>query len=77
MGPFLFNLSINDFFYGIHNSEVCNFADENTICACGQSLDSVASNIESDMKAALDLYKSNEMVANSDKIPTNVHRPKR
>ena len=56
LGPFLFNLFINDFFYNIQHSQVCNFADDNTIYACGQSLDSVVSNIEKDMKIAIDWY---------------------
>ena len=68
LGPFLFNLFINDFFCEIQHSQVCNFADDNTIYACGQNLDSVASNIESDMKAAIRWYKNNEMVANPEKF---------
>ena len=68
MGPFLFNLFINDFFYNIQHSQVCNFADDNTIYACGQSLDSVVSNIEKDMKIAIDWYQDNEMVANPEKF---------
>ena len=68
LGPFLFNLFINDFFCEIQHSQVCNFADDNTIYACRQNLDSVASNIESDMKAAIRWYKNNEMVANPEKF---------
>ena len=41
LGPFLFNLFIKDFFYEINHSQVCNFADDYTINACGQNLDSV------------------------------------
>ena len=32
-----FNLFINDFFYNIKHSQVCNFADDNTIFACGEN----------------------------------------
>ena len=53
LGPFLFNPIRNDFFYEIQHSQVCSFADDNTIYACGKNLDSVALNIESDMKAAM------------------------
>ena len=42
------------------------FADDNTIYACGQNLDSVALNIESDMKAAMCWYKNNAMVASPE-----------
>ena len=54
LGRFLFDLFINDFLYNIKHSQACNFADDNTIYVCGQSLDSVVSNIEKDMKIAID-----------------------
>ena len=41
LGPFLFNLVMTDFFFGMQQSQVCNFADDNTSYACGQNLDSV------------------------------------
>ena len=47
---------------------LCNFADDNTIYACGKNLDSVISNIEKDMKVAIDWYQDNEMVANPEKF---------
>ena len=68
LGPFLFNLYINDFFDEIQYSKVRNFADDNTIYACGQNLESVTSNIESDMKGTISWYKNNEMVANPEKF---------
>ena len=68
LAPFPFNLFINDFFYEIWNSQVCNFADDNTIHACGQNLDFVTSNIGSDLKAAICWYKNNEMVASPEKF---------
>ena len=39
LGPLLFNVFIYDFFYAIEHSQVCNFADDNTIFACGETLD--------------------------------------
>ena len=68
LGPFLFNIYINDFFYEIQHSQVCSFTDDNTIYACGQNLDSVTSNIESDMKVAMSWYKNNGMVANPERF---------
>ena len=41
LGPFLFSLYINDFSYETQYSQVCNFADDNTIYACRQNLKSV------------------------------------
>ena len=31
LGPLLFNIFINDLFFSIKKSEVCNFADDNTL----------------------------------------------
>ena len=49
-GPLLLNIFINDFFYAIQHSQVCNFTDDNTIFACGETLDEVAKCIENDMR---------------------------
>ena len=68
LGAFLLRLFINDFFYEIQHSQVCNFADDNTIYACGQNLDSVTLNIECDMKATICWYRNNEIVANPEKF---------
>ena len=59
---------INNFVYEIQHSQVCNFADDNTIYTCVQNRESVTSNIESGMKAAISWYKNNEMVANPEKF---------
>ena len=67
LGPFLFNLFINDFFFDSRYSQVCNFADDNTIYACGQNLYSVVSNIENDLNVKIDWHK-NEMVRNCEKF---------
>ena len=66
--PFLFNLFMNDFLYEIQHSQVCNFADDNTVYACGQNLESVTSNIKSNMKAAISWYQNNDIVANPEKF---------
>ena len=68
LGPLLFNIFINDFFYATEHSHVCNFADDNTVFACGEILDEVAKCIENDMRMAMNWFKLNEMVANSEKF---------
>ena len=47
---------------------MCNNAVDNAIHACVQSLDSVASNIGSDMKVTTDWYRNNEMAVNHGKF---------
>ena len=65
LGPLLFNIFINDFFYAIEHCQVCNFADDNTIFACGETLDDVAICIEDDLREAMNWYRRNEMVCKS------------
>ena len=38
LGPLLFNLFINDLFVFIKRANICNFADDNTICSCQNDL---------------------------------------
>ena len=68
IGPLLFNIFINDLFYAIEHSQVCNFADDNTIFASGETLDEVTNCIENDMRKAMNWYNLNEMVANPEKF---------
>ena len=51
-------------FFAIEQSQVCNFANDNTIFACSETLDEVAKCIENDMRMAINWFKLNEMVAN-------------
>ena len=34
----MFNIFINDIFFFVEKSEICNFADDNTIHSCGKGL---------------------------------------
>ena len=54
LGPILFNIFINDFFFFITNSEVCNFADNNTLYSCIKNLEHVFSNLKYDLRNVLD-----------------------
>ena len=39
LGPLLFNIYINDYFYFIESSDICNYADDTTLYTCNLSLD--------------------------------------
>ena len=39
LGPLLFNIFINDLFFMMIKSDVCNFADDNTLYSCGKKLE--------------------------------------
>ena len=68
LGPLLFNIFLNDFIYIVEHSEVCNFADDNTIFSCDDTFESVASNLKQDMSQAISWFKTNQMVANPSKF---------
>ena len=66
--PLLFNIFINDFFYFIHESEICNFADDNSLYASGKTLDEVCCKLERDMKIAMKWFEINSLEANPKKF---------
>ena len=68
LGPLLFNIFINYFFYAIEHSQVCNFADDNVTFACGETLDEITKCIERDIRMTMKWFKLNEMVANLEKF---------
>ena len=44
LGPLLFNIYLNDFFYQAESTEVCNFGDETTFFACYKDLKTWSNN---------------------------------
>ena len=53
LGPLFFNIFINDLFFVITLSEVCNFADENTLYSSDKELEIVFRNLETDLSNVL------------------------
>ena len=53
LGPLLFNIFINDLFLNVVKSEVCNFADGNTLYSFDKKLDTAFSNLKCDLKNVL------------------------
>ena len=68
LGPLLFNIFINDLFLINLQSDICNFADDNTLYACGHSFESVVSKLENDLEKILGWFFRNSMVANPGKF---------
>ena len=50
------------------NSEICNFADDNTVYSCGTSISEITTNLENDLNRLLNWFYANSMVANPDKF---------
>jgi len=68
LGPLLFNIFINDLFLFIEKSEVCNFADDNTLFSGNKNLDCVFSNLNSDLNNVIEWFKINSLKANPGKF---------
>ena len=68
LGPLLFNIFINDFFEFITKTEVCNFADDNTLYSCASTVDEVVNNLREDLCNALQWFRLNQLVPNPAKF---------
>ena len=52
----------------IEKSEICNFADDNTIYDCGEDLSNILENLKHDMKILLTWFRINPLQANPGKF---------
>ena len=68
LGPIHFNFFINDLLLFIKETDICNFADDTTLYACGKELDTISFKIEIETNRAMQWLKDNEMVANPSKF---------
>ena len=59
---------INDIFMFIEKSEICSFADDNTIYGCGKDLSNIFENLKHDMKSLLTWLRINSLQDNPGKF---------
>ena len=52
----------------VEKTDICNFADDNTIYSCAKSVNDVIENLQSDLKIVLKWFKDNQMMANPGKF---------
>ena len=52
-------------------SEICNFAEDNTLYSCDKELGTVISNLKYDMTNILNWFKYNSMKANPERLFIN------
>ena len=67
LGPLLFNAFINIIMF-IEKTEICNFADDNTIYDCGEDLSNILENLKHDLKILLKWFRINSLQANPGKF---------
>ena len=68
LGSFLFKIFINDLIFSITKSEVCNFADDNTLYSSIKNLDHIFNNLYYELNKMLDWFKLNSLKGNPDKF---------
>ena len=68
LGPILFNLFINDLVLFMNNSDLLNYADDNTISAWENSLEELIQTLKSESETAIKWFQDNEMIVNPDKF---------
>ena len=68
LGPMLFSIFINYLFLISLDSELCNFADDNTMFACENDLHQIATVLENDLSKLLEWFTCNGMVVNPNKL---------
>ena len=66
LGPILFNIYINDLFFILKETDVCNFADDTTPHVCDGSIKQVLIRLEHDSAIAICWFESNYMKLNTD-----------
>ena len=68
LAPILFNIFIYDKFIIIEQSDICNFADGNTLYSCGERLTEIKENLIFDTKSMLNWFGLNSMKTNPGKF---------
>ena len=75
LGAILFNIFINNLFYRVKESELHNFADDNTISSAESSVEKLLKTLERERQIATDWFKENNMIVNADKFQATIVKP--
>ncbi len=63
----IFNICINDLFFLVTDTEMCNYADDTTIFSCGYEIDNILETLQRDANLLSDWFVDNYMEMNDDK----------
>ena len=74
LGPLLFNLFINDLYLWITKTNLLYFADDNTVSAAERTIENLLSTLETEIQAAIEWFKLNEMIFHFEKIQAIVFK---
>ena len=67
LGPILFNIYLNGFFYLNEMTQVCNFADDNTFYVCNKDFSTLINRLEHDIALAVEWIENIFLKLNQDK----------
>ena len=67
LGPLLFNIFINDLYLFVQNSQVCNYADDNSLSVVDSNVSTIINKLESDIQSLESWFKNNGMLLNGEK----------
>ena len=68
VGPILFNIFFNDFFYLILVASIHNFADDDTLSSFAKTIENLISILELEKEIAINWFKNNHMIVNLGKF---------
>ena len=54
LDPLLFSIYLNDLFYLVESTNICNFEDDTTFYACAKDLNSLINRLEQDSYLAIE-----------------------
>ena len=73
LGPVLYNLFFNDFFYFILLAFYAhNFADDNTLACISQTIQELIGSLDSEREVALNWFNENKMIVNPGKFQATI-----
>ena len=68
LGPLLFNIFINNIFFFVEKSQICNFADHHTVYSCEKGFAKIKEGLICTMKNILKWFRLNSLKANPEKF---------
>ena len=68
VGPILFNIFMNNFFFFLCSVSVHNFANDNTLLSFAKNVNNLVSILKSDSGYAINCFRDNSVIVNRDKF---------